>query len=74
MAEASPTTTPEPYTNSANASDTLQAQHTMANDNPTDVNNNAVLARVQGQCSARIAEEFSAASARRTILADKGLV
>ena len=46
----------------------------MANDNPTDVNNNAVLARVQGQCSARIAEEFSAASARRTILADKGLV
>lgn len=63
----------QPFTPGNDASQTLQAQHTMANDNPTDVNNNAILARVQGQLSARIGEEFHAASARRTILADRSL-
>jgi hypothetical protein len=73
MAEASPTTTPEPYTASNNASETLQAQHAMTNDAPTDVNNNASLGRLQAQCTARIGEEFAAAAARRTIIADKSL-
>lgn len=73
MAEASPTTTPEPFTAANDAGMTLQAQHTLANDHPTDVNNNAALGRLQAQCTARIGEEFAAAASRRTILADKGL-
>lgn len=71
MAEASPTTTPEPFTPANDASQTLQAQHSMANDAPVDVNSNAALARVQAQCTARIGEEFAAAAARRTIRADE---
>lgn len=73
MAEASPTTTPEPFTAANDASQTLQAQHGLTNDAPVDVNNNAALGRVQAQCTARIGEEFAAAAARRTIIADKTL-
>ena len=73
MAEASPTTTAEPFTAANDASMTMQAQHTLANDHPTDVNNNAALARIQGQCTARIGEEFAAAASRRTIIADKSM-
>lgn len=50
---------------------TRQAQHSRSNDSPTDVNNNAALARVQAQTTALIGAEFEAAAARRTIFADK---
>lgn len=67
-----------------NADDTRQAQHSVSNDIPTDVNFNAVIARQQSQTTALAGSEFEAASARRTtaadaaterrqILADKGI-
>lgn len=68
-----PTQTPEPFTPGNDASMTMQAQHSMANDHPVDVNNNALLGRLQGQCTARIGEEFAAAAARRTIKADNAI-
>lgn len=49
---------------------TRQAQHTMANDHPVDVNNNAALGRRQASTTANAGDEFAAAAARRTILAD----
>jgi len=50
---------------------TRQAQHDRANDSPTDVNNNAALARFQAATVGLAGAEFEAASARRTIIADK---
>lgn len=55
------------------ADETRQAQHSVSNDAPTDVNFNAVIARQQAQTTANAGNEFEAAAARRTILADKGL-
>lgn len=73
MAEASPTSTPEPFTAANDAGMTMQSQHTMSNDHPVDVNNNAALARLQAQTTSRVGEEFAAAAARRTIKADAGI-
>lgn len=39
----------EGYGPAEHADDTRQAQHTVSNDAPTDVNNNAVIARSQAQ-------------------------
>jgi hypothetical protein len=52
------------------ADTTRQAQHTFSNDVPTDVNNNAALARRQASTTANAGDEFAAAAARRTIIAD----
>ena len=53
------------------ADDTRQAQQTVSNDAPTDVNMNAVIARTQAGTFTLIGGEFAAAAARRTIIADK---
>ena len=60
-----------PFTAENDASATAQGQHTMSNDHPVDVNNNAILARLQGQTAALAGAEFEAAASRRTIFADK---
>lgn len=73
MAEASPTTTPEPFTPSADASQTLQAQHSGANDAPTDVNNNAVLARSQALTVDIAGKMFQSNADRRDKMTDAGV-
>ena len=55
------------------ADDTRQAQQSVSNDAPTDVNMNAIIARQQGQTTALTGSEFAAAAARRTILADRDI-
>ena len=55
------------------ADESRQAQHTFSNDVPTDVNNNAALARRQASTTANAGDEFAAAAARRTILADQAM-
>ena len=52
------------------ADETRQAQHSVSNDAPTDVNFNAVMARKQAQTTDNAGSEFESASARRTIAAD----
>lgn len=52
------------------ADETRQAQHSISNDAPTDVNYNAVIARGQSATIARVGDEFAASAARRTIAAD----
>ena len=52
------------------ADETRQAQHSLSNDAPTDVNCNAALARLQAMTMANAGNEFEAAAARRTIIAD----
>lgn len=64
---------PAPWSPEIQSSETAQAQQGLMNDAPLDVNSNAALARLQAQCTARIGEEFAAAAARRTIIADKGI-
>jgi len=49
---------------------TRQGQHTVSNDAPTDVNNNASLARFQGLTAALAAEGGRQNSERRHIIAD----
>ena len=67
------------------ADETRQAQHSVSNDAPTDVNFNAVMARKQAQTTDNAGSEFEASASRRTnaadaaterrqILADKGIV
>jgi len=60
----------EGYGAAEHADDTRQAQQTVSNDAPTDVNLNAVIARTQAGTFTLIGAEFGAAAARRTILAD----
>lgn len=60
----------EGYGPAEHADDTRQAQQTVSNDAPTDVNLNAVIARTQAGTFTLIGAEFAAAAARRTILAD----
>ena len=52
------------------ADETRQAQHSISNDAPTDVNFNAVMARKQAQTTDLAGSEFGAAAARRTNAAD----
>ena len=52
------------------ADETRQAQQQVANDAPVDVNPNAVLAREQAACVARMGNEFVSASARRNNVMD----
>jgi len=56
-----------------NSDDTRQAQHTVSNDAPTDVNFNAVVARSQALTVDALGKGFAASQERRQILADKQL-
>jgi hypothetical protein len=56
-----------------NSDDTRQAQHSVSNDAPTDVNFNAIVARSQALTVDIAGKSFQAASDRRTIMADKGM-
>jgi hypothetical protein len=53
------------------ADETRQAQQTVSNDAPTDVNYNAVLARAQGETLALMGKNFEANADRRNKLADQ---
>ena len=53
-----------------NTNETQQAQHSFSNDTPTDVNNNAALARRQAGTTANAGDEFQAGAARRNQSAD----
>lgn len=59
-----------PYGPGANADDTRQAQHSQANDTPTDVNLNAVVARSQALTFDIAGKNFEAGADRRRIMAD----
>lgn len=59
-----------PYGPGANADETRQAQHQVANDAPTDVNMNAVVAREQGGTFTLMGKNFEAGAARRNALFD----
>lgn len=61
------------YPHDANADETRQAQHQFANDQPTDVNFNAAVARSQVLTVDALGKGFAAAQERRQILADKDL-
>ena len=63
---------PTPYTPEMAASRALQASDVMGDDQPTDVNANAAVARVQVQTTTLIGSEFGAAAARRTAANDAG--
>lgn len=52
------------------ADETRQAQHSVSNDAPTDVNFNAVIARQQAQTTSLAGSEFGAAASRRNNAAD----
>lgn len=54
-----------------NSDDTRQAQHAFANDTPTDVNFNAIVARSQALSVDMAGKGFISAQERRQILADK---
>lgn len=49
---------------------TRQSQHTVSNDAPTDVNNNAALARTQAATLALMEANFEANADRRNKIAD----
>lgn len=54
-----------------NSDDTRQAQHSLSNDTPCDVNLNAVFARAQALTVAIAGRGFVAGQERRNILADQ---
>ena len=54
-----------------NADETRQAQHTQANDTPTDVNCNAALARAQASSYALLQSNFEANADRRNKMFDQ---
>lgn len=51
--------------------DTRQAQHSMANDAPTDVNLNAVVARSQALTFDGLGKSFASNQERRQMIADE---
>ena len=53
-----------------NTNETQQAQHSVSNDAPTDVNFNSVIARNQAQTTANAGDSFQASNDRRTNAAD----
>lgn len=56
-----------------NADETRQAQHDRSNDSPTDVNNNAAVARSQLLTTDVLGKSFVANADRRDKLADYGM-
>lgn len=61
------------YPIGAGTSETMQSQQVMGNDVPVDQNSNAALCRSQNLTLDLAGKEFSAAAARRTILADAAM-
>ncbi len=61
----------EGYGPAEHADDTRQAQQTLSNDTPTDVNCNAVIARSQAHTVDMAGKGFTAMQERRQIIADK---
>lgn len=61
----------EGYGPAEHADDTRQSQHTQANDTPTDVNMNAVVARNQASTFALMQANFEANADRRNKIADQ---
>ena len=59
-----------PYGPGANADETRQAQHQGANDAPTDVNNNAVVARLQASTFSLMQANFEGNANRLNKIAD----
>lgn len=59
-----------PYGPGANADETRQAQHSNANDTPTDVNLNAVIGRSQALTHDVLGKNFEANADRRNKIAD----
>lgn len=57
-----------------NNDDTRQAQHSMSNDAPTDVNLNAVVGRSQALTVDALGKGFAAAQERRQIIADHVMI
>lgn len=67
MAEPGTTTGPEPsagYGAREQADDTRQAQQTVSNDAPTDVNLNAIIAREQAGTFTLLGKNFEASAMR----------
>lgn len=61
------------YPHAANVEDTRQAAHTLSNDQPVDVNFNAVVSRSQALTVDLAGKGFQAAQERRQILADAAI-
>ena len=61
----------DPYGPNANADETRQAQHSNANDTPTDVNLNAVVAREQSGTFVLMGKNFEANADRRNKIFDR---
>lgn len=59
-----------PFGPGANADETRQAQHQVANDAPVDVNANAVVARAQAETLTLMGKNFEAGAARRNGILD----
>lgn len=60
----------EPYGARSAADDTRQAQQSVSNDAPTDVNMNAILARAQGETITLMGKNFEANADRRNKIFD----
>ena len=60
----------EGYGPAEHADDTRQAQHSVSNDAPTDVNLNACYARNYAETASRRADSFERATARHNMLAE----
>lgn len=60
----------EGYGPAEHSDDTRQAQHSQSNDTPTDVNNNAVVARSQALTVDVLGKNFAANADRRNKIAD----
>jgi len=71
MPESEPTRAFGPVENS---DETRQAQHSVSNDAPTDVNFNAVVARSQALTVDLVGKGFGASADRRTIIADQNML
>ena len=73
MSEATQDQTPQHsqgYGAAEQADETRQAQQTQANDTPTDVNLNAVVARAQAETLTMMGKNFEANADRRNKMAD----
>lgn len=58
------------YGAAEHADDTRQAQHSVSNDAPTDVNMNAILARSQAQTTDQAGKNYEGNADRRGKIAD----
>lgn len=64
---------PAPYSPEVDAARTMQAEHTLANDAPVDVNLNAVMARSQALTVDIAGKAFQSNADRRDKMTDAGV-